>query len=195
MMPAVDRKPAMLKPLILLLALLPAAVAAAPWKLDAATTVTADVGWEGRTVAVRFPGLSGDVDFDAAHPERAHATITAPAGQATTGVPVVDGLIRGADYLAADRYPTITFRLDRLAQTSKNTADIEGRITLRGVTRPLSLKAQVFAYGPAEDDPDRFEAGFNLTGEIDRTQFGSTGGLPGVAAVMPLRIRLLMTSR
>ena len=84
-------------------------------------------------------------------------------------MPVVDGLIRGADYLAADRYPTITFRLDRLAQTSKNTADIEGRITLRGVTRPLSLKAQVFAYGPAKDDPDRFEAGFNLTGEIDRT--------------------------
>ena len=49
-------------------------------------------------------------------------------------------------------------------------------------------------YGPAQDDPDRFEAGFDLTGSIDRTAFGSTGGLPQVAAVLPVRIRLVMHS-
>ena len=108
---------------------------------------------------------------------------------------MVDGLVRSRDYLGVDQYPTITFRLDRLSQTSKSTADVQGRITLRGVTRPLSFKAQVFAYGPAKDDPDRFEAGFNLSGQIDRTDFGSTGGLPYVSAVLPVHIRLLMTSQ
>ena len=37
-------------------------------------------------------------------------------------------------------------------------------------------------------------AGFDLTGRIDRTDFGSTGGLPEVAAVLPVHIRLLMHS-
>ena len=186
---------AMLKPLILILALLPLPAVAAPWKLDPGTTVTADVDWEGRVVQVRFPNLSGDIDFDASHPDQARATISVAARDATTGVAVADDLLRGRDYLGVDQYPTITFQLDKLIQTSKQTADVQGRITLRGVTRPLSFKAQVFAYGPAEDDPDRFEAGFDLSGQIDRTDFGSTGGLPYVAAVLPVHIRLLMTSQ
>jgi polyisoprenoid-binding protein YceI len=185
----------MLKPLLLVLALLPLPAAAAPWKLDPATTVAADVGWEGKTVVVRFPTLSGEIDFDQDHPEQARASIRVAAGDATTGVAVVDSLLRSRDYLGADQYPTITFRLDKLTRTSKNTATIDGRMTLRGVTKPVSFQARVFAYGPAKDDPGRFEAGFDLSGSVDRTDFGSTGGLPDVAAVLPVRIRLLMTSR
>jgi polyisoprenoid-binding protein YceI len=185
----------MLKPLLVALALLPLPAAAASWKLDPASTVTTDVGWQGRTVEVRFPTLSGDIDFDQDHPERARAEISVSARDATTGVPVVDTLIRSRDYLGADRYPTITFRLDRLSRTSKSTAEVAGRMTLRGVTRPVAFEARVFAYGPASDDPGRFEAGFDLSGSVDRTAFGSTGGLPEVSAVLPVRIRLLMTSR
>jgi polyisoprenoid-binding protein YceI len=185
----------MIRLLLMLLLFLPGVASAAPWRLDPGTAITVDVGWQGRTVVVRFPSLSGEVDFDADRPESARAAITVSARDATTGVAMVDGLVRGRDYLAAAQYPAITFRLDSLRQTSKRTADVEGRVTLRGVTRPLSLKAQVFAYGPAKDDPGRFEAGFDLTGEIDRTAFGSTAGLPEVAAVLPVRIRLLMSSR
>lgn len=185
----------MLKPLLVILALLPLAAAAAPWKLDPATTVTADVGWQGKTVQVRFPSLSGEIDFDEKHPERTRASINVVAGAATTGVGVVDSLLRSRDYLGAQQYPTITFQLDKLVQTSTSTAEVDGRMTLRGVTKPVSFQAKVFAYGPDKDDPDKFEAGFDLSGSVDRTAFGSTGGLPEVAAVMPVRIRLLMTSR
>ena len=185
----------MLKPLVVVLALLPLPAAAASWKLDPATTVTTDVGWEGRTVQVRFPTLSGDVDFDQNHPERARASISVAARDATTGVAVVDSLLRSRDYLGAEQYPTITFQLDKLTQTSKSTAEVAGRMTLRGVTRPVTFQARVFAYGPAKADPGRFEAGFDLSGSVDRTDFGSTGGLPEVAADLPVHIRLLMTSR
>jgi polyisoprenoid-binding protein YceI len=185
----------MLKRLLLLLVLAPAPALAAPWQLQPDTSVTVDVGWEGRTVQVRFPTLSGQIDFDKDHPERARATITVASADATTGVAVVDNLVRSRDYLGAAQYPQITFRLDRLTQTSKSTAEVEGRVTLRGVTRPLGFRAEVFRYGPAPDDPASFEAGFNLSGQIDRTAFGSTGGLPEVAAVLPVHIRLLMRSR
>ena len=181
--------------LALLLLLLPAAATAAPWRLDPGTMVTVDVAWEGKVVPVRFPDLSGRIDFDETHPERAQATISVATGAATTGVGVVDTLVRGRDYLDVAEYPSITFRLDKLTRVSKTAAEIVGRITLRGVTRPIGFHAEVFRYGPAADDPDRFEAGFNLEGRIDRTEFGSTGGLPEVAAELPVHIRLLMTSK
>jgi polyisoprenoid-binding protein YceI len=184
----------MLRLLVIGLLALPLPALAAPWKLEPDTTVAVDVAWEGRTVTVRFPELDGTVDFDEAHPERAKAAISVATGSATTGVAVVDQLVRSRDYLDAAEYPSIGFRLDNLTQTSKQTADVAGRITLRGVTKPVTFKATVTRYGPASDDPKRFEAGFDLTGSIDRTQFGSNGGLPEVAAVLPVRIRLLMAS-
>ena len=185
----------MLKALIVFLALIPAAAFAAPWQLAPETTVAVDVGWQGNTVTVRFPTLSGRIDFDRDHPERAQATIRVATTDATTGAGVVDNLLRSKDYLDAADYPAISFQLDNLTQTSKSTAEVAGRVTLRGVTKPVAFKAQVTRYAPSPDDPDRFEAGFDLTGSIDRTEFGSTGGLPQVAAVLPVRINLVMTSK
>ena len=46
---------------------------------------------------------------------------------------VVDALVKSRDYLDAARYPTITFRLDRLTPVSKTAAELVGWITLRGV--------------------------------------------------------------
>jgi polyisoprenoid-binding protein YceI len=180
--------------LLCLLLLLPGLAAAAPWRLDPETTIAVDVAWEGRTVAVHFPAPTGTVDFDPEHPETARADVTVSSRGATTGVPIVDALVRSPGYLGADAWPTLTFRLDRLTPTSKQTAEVEGRITFRGVTAPIAFDARVTRFGPAASHADRFEAGFDLTGEIDRTAFGSTGGLPQVPAVLPIRIRLLMHS-
>ena len=170
----------MLARLALVLALLPAAADAAPWRLDPATRIVVDVPWQGSAVAVRFPAPTGTIDFDPERPETARATVTVSARGATTGVAIVDALVKSADYLGAETWPEMTFRLDRLTPTSKQTAEVAGRLTLRGVTRPVAFEARVIRFGPAADDPDRFEAGFDLTGAIDRTAFGSTGGLPEV---------------
>jgi polyisoprenoid-binding protein YceI len=169
--------------------------AAAPWTLDPTTSVEASIDWQGRPIAVHFPGLSGSVDFDAEHPETARARLAVPAGGATTGNPIVDAIMRGGDYLAAGSYPTISFDLGRLTRTSKDTADVTGSVTFRGVTRPVRLKAKVLAYGPSRNDPGLMRADFAISGEIDRRDFGSTAGVPDISAVMPLDIRLTMTTR
>jgi polyisoprenoid-binding protein YceI len=185
----------MLRLAILLIWLLPATAWAVPWLLDPGTRVAVDVSWAGGLVEVNFPRLSGTIDFDERAPQNARARITVSARDATTGIPVADALMRSEGYLATERYPEIVFELDRLVQTSRSTADIFGRMTLRGVTQPVKFSATVVRYAPAADDPGRFEAGFDLSGMVDRTDFGSTGGVPDVAAELPIRIRLLMTSR
>ena len=67
-------------------------------------------------------------------------------------------------------------------------------MTLRGVTRPVALKARVLAFGPTEADPAVMKADFAITGAIDRRDFGSTAGAPELSTVLPLDIRLVMTS-
>lgn len=184
----------MLLRLAAFLLMFPALASAATWRIDPGTYIIADVLWRGASVAVRFPPPEGTITFDADRPELAKAELTVPARAATTGIGPVDALVRSEGYLDTDRFPRITFNLDRLVRTSSSTADVEGRMTLRGVTRPVSFRARVIRYGPSEADPSRFEAGFDLTGAIDRTEFGSTGGLPEVPARLPIRIRLLMSS-
>lgn len=181
--------------LMLLPLALPSAGAAAVWTLDPATTVSASIEWQGKPIAVHFPGLSGDVAFDAERLDGAHATLAVPAGKATTGNPIVDTMMRGSDYLDAGAHPTITFELEKLTKTSKDTADVAGTVTLRGVTKPVQLKAKVMAFGPTKDDPGLMKADFAISGQIDRRDFGSAAGVPEVSAVLPLDIRLVLTTR
>ena len=169
----------MLKRLVLILALLPAAAAAAPWKLDAGDHRRRRRRLGGphrrRCASRRSPARSTSTG-----PPRARQGQDQRRGRATPppASAVVDQLLRSRDYLGGRRsIRRSPSSLDKLTQTSKSTADIAGRITLRGVTKPVALQ------GPGhprtarpKDDPDRFEAGFNLTGSIDRTAFGSTGG-------------------
>ncbi len=185
----------MLRLAVLLFWLLPATAWAVPWVLDPETSVSVEVVWTGGRTEVRFPRLGGTIDFDERRPQTAAARIAASARDATTGVPIADALMRSDAYLATDRFPEVVFDLDRLEQTSRSTADVFGRLTLRGVTRPVTFAATVFRYGPSDADPARFEAGFDLTGTVDRRDFGMTAGLPDIAAELPVRIRLLMTSR
>jgi polyisoprenoid-binding protein YceI len=168
--------------------------AAEPWRIESGTRLEVDVAWGGAKVVVRFPDLAGEVDFDPDRPDLARALIVARAAAATTGLPPADALLRGPGYLDARRFPSVEFRLDRLVQTSRSTADVFGRLTLRGVTREVRFEARALRYGPVSGEPDRFEAGFDIRGRIDRTEYGSTAGLPEVPAVMPVRVRLLMSS-
>lgn len=174
--------------------LVPGMAVAAAWIIDPATRVAVDVGWNGTTVEVRFTELAGTIAFDEQRPETALAEIRVAATSVETGLGIVDALVRSRDYLDASRHPEILFVLDRLERTSAQTADIGGRITMRGITRPVAFKARVTRYGPMKTDPQVFEAGFDLEGTIDRTEFGSTGGLPDVAAVLPVRISLFLRS-
>ena len=80
--------------LLCLLLFLPGLALADPWGLDPATTIVVDVPWEGATVAVHFPPPTGSIDFDPENPATARATVTVSARGATTGVPIVDALVR-----------------------------------------------------------------------------------------------------
>lgn len=179
--------------LFLLLGLVPALAAAESWRFDPATRVAVDVTWRGAVIELRFPEYSGAIAFDEDTPESAKAHIVVASGAVETGVPPVDAVVKGPDFLGAEAWPEIVFDLDDLVVTSESTAEIGGRLTLRGETRPVSLQATVTQYGPDPQDPARFVAGFDISGVVDRTAFGATGGLPDVEPEIALRIHLAIS--
>ena len=187
----------MLKKLLFALLLLPGIADAAPWFIDKnETRIQVEVGYLGNSsLKINFPSFAGVVDFDDSAPQNTDATIKVGTRDLQTGIGFMNTMVQSKDYLNSNQFPDITFKLDRLVQTSKSTADLYGQITLLGTSKPVVFNAKVFRYGPSKRDPAIREAGFNLTTEIDRRLFGSTAGIPEVASILPVRIRLVMTSK
>lgn len=82
------------------------------------------------------------------------------------------------EVLDADTFPTIRFvsRSVRLGPDGRLSggAEISGQLTVRGVTRPVTLRADLYrARGSAPDDLSELQ--IHLGGEISRTAFGATG--------------------
>jgi len=76
-----------------------------------------------------------------------------------------DGHLKSDDFFNAEGYPTLTF-------SGKGISDnqIQGDLTIKGVTKPVSLKAD---FGGVIKDPyGNQRAGFELEGEINRKDFG-----------------------
>ncbi|MEO0912637.1 MAG: YceI family protein, partial [Pseudomonadota bacterium] len=159
------------------------------------TEISTKVLYLGRaTLDVRFPRFNSALRFDPDNLGTTRAEIAVATGAVQTDFGFITPMIRSSDFLDTRTHPELRFRLTKLTKTSQSTADIQGNITMLGVTRPLALKATVFKYGPSDRDPNVTEAGFTLRGSLDRRDFGNNTGYPEIAAELPLEIQLFLTT-
>jgi polyisoprenoid-binding protein YceI len=112
--------------------------------------------------------------------------VTLDASGARAGFFLATQAMRGPLGLDTGRYPEIRFRSTRISGTLA-AARIEGLLTVRGVTRPVTLRAGL--YRTPETDPARLDRlTVLLTGEIDRHAFGASGFPDLVGPLIDLRI-------
>lgn len=83
-----------------------------------------------------------------------------------------DNHLRSADFFDSDKFPEGTFQSTSIKKTGKDAYVIKGDLTLRGVTKPVELKAKL--RGVAKDPWGATRAGFKATTTIDRTEWGLT---------------------
>ncbi len=180
----------------LILSLVASITAAETWRIDTdRTKISTKVLYLGRAnLDVRFPRFNAALKFDPENVNATRAEMSVAAWAVETNYGFITPLIRSSDFLDTKAFPELRFRLTKLTKTSQSTADISGNITMLGVTRPLSLKADVFKYGPSDANPNITEAGFKLRGQLDRRDFGNTTGFPEIAAELPLEITLYLTT-
>ena len=87
-----------------------------------------------------------------------------------TGVADRDGHLKSADFFDAANYPEMLFHSTDVKQLASDELEISGDLTIHGVTKPATLKAE-FA-GIAVDPYGQTKAGLSLTGKIKRSEFG-----------------------
>lgn len=100
-----------------------------------------------------------------------------------------DEHLRTADFFNAAEFPTMTFRGNAAKWSGDSPTEIQGSLTLLGVTRPLTLTVLNWRCGP---DPrtqgKRYMCGANATGAFKRSDFGMKFGIPGVGDEVKLWI-------
>ncbi|MBX6351901.1 MAG: polyisoprenoid-binding protein [Thermoflavifilum sp.] len=83
-----------------------------------------------------------------------------------------DNHLRSADFFDAEHYPQMTFKATRIVRTGDGEYDMTGDLTIRGVTKPVTLHV---VYGGGGKDPwGNQRVGFTVTGKVNRKDFGLT---------------------
>jgi len=85
-----------------------------------------------------------------------------------TGNPDRDNHLRSADFFEVENFPTMTFRSTGVREDGGDYI-LDGELTLKGVTKPVSLKLELGGFG--QDPYGGTRAGFTATGEIQRSDF------------------------
>jgi polyisoprenoid-binding protein YceI len=136
----------------------------------------------------RFNQTSGTVTLDL-EARRAEVAVTIDMRSVDTGSTAFDKTIQEADLLDTARFPTATYRSTEVVFDGDRPARIEGLLTLRGVTRPVTLTVTSFKriYHPlAKKDA----IGANATGSLKRSEFGAGKFVPLVGDEVTLSIAL-----
>ena len=86
-----------------------------------------------------------------------------------TGQPDRDTHLRSADFFHVDQHPTMTFRSTRIEHVGGGYT-MSGDLTLKGVTRAVTLEVESNGLAASPDGRTRF--GLGATGELRRSDFG-----------------------
>jgi len=143
---------------------------AGTWAID---PVHSEVGFTVRHMMVskvrgKFTNFSGEF-VTATDPLGSSVTATVELASIDTGNGDRDNHIRSADFFNVDEHPTMTFRSTGVRANGDGFA-LDGELTLKGVTRPLTLDIELGGFGP--DPFGGVRAGFTAVGEIKRSDFG-----------------------
>ncbi len=124
-----------------------------------------------------FKNVRGQMIFDPDNPGGASVEATIDARQLWTGDPDRDGHLKSADFLDVEHHPTITFKSTRVERVGGNHYKVAGDLTIRGVTKKVTLDVQYLGqwktpYWEGGVNKGATRAGFLATGTINRHDFG-----------------------
>ena len=134
-----------------------------------------------------FTGAKGSLTLDPKAPAASKVEVTLPTASVSTTNATLDGELKGADWLDAGKYPTITFVSTKVVPTGADTAKVTGDLTLHGVTKPVTLDVKFHGAG-ANPMTKAFTVGFDAHGALKRSEFGVTKYVPLVGDEVEITI-------
>lgn len=120
-----------------------------------------------------FPKLSGKLKFNGSQPMTSTVDITIDMNGVQSRSDELDQRLRN-DMFEVAKFPTATFKTNGAKVTGPNQGDVEGNLTLHGVTRPVILKT-TFNGGRASPFGQGYLVGFSADATIKLADFGLAG--------------------
>jgi polyisoprenoid-binding protein YceI len=149
------------------------------WQVDTAHTHVA--------FAIRHLGISlirgtmrvadATLELDENDREAAKLSVRMDVDTLDTKDPNRDGHLKTGDFFDVANHPYIEFTTTRVADQGGGRCEVTGDLTIRGVTKPVTLQGEYS--GPVHDPiSGKRKAGFQLTGEVRKADFGITWNVP-----------------
>jgi len=124
------------------------------------------------TVTGAFKSFNGTVRSATGDFDNAKIKFSIDVDSIDTNQPQRDGHLKSADFFETDKYPTIDFESTSFKKVDGDDFKLIGNLTMHGVTKPVELDVE---YGGAEKDGyGNLKHGFEITGKINRKEFGLT---------------------
>ena len=158
----------------------PSEVTAGAYKLDSDHgKITWSVSHMGfSTYTGQFVNVQAELSLNTANPAASTLTATIPLADVASGNTALNGHLQTADFFDTANHPTATFvsRSVTVDADDANEATVVGDLTLRGVTRPVTIEVEFNQAGPSMGNT--YKAGFDGEATIKRSEFGISYGIP-----------------
>ena len=136
----------------------------------------------------RFDKTSGKIVFDRAA-KTGSIDVVIDATSVNTGYALFNQHIQDADYFDTEKYPTITFKSTAVKFEGDKPVAVDGNLTIKGVTRPVTLTVMSFQAMP-HPMLKRDAIGANAVTQIKRSDFNIGKGAPNVSDEVTLSIAM-----
>ena len=135
----------------------------------------------------RFDKTTGTVTFDAAA-KTGSVDLVIDTKSVDTGSELFNGHIQGTDFLDTAQFPTATFKSTGVKFDGDRPVSITGDLTLKGVTKSVTLTVTSFKHGLNMMKKDAI--GANATATIKRSDFQMSKYVPMVSDDVNLTIAI-----
>jgi len=136
----------------------------------------------------RFNKSSGQITLDTVA-RKGSADIAIDTGSVSTGHAKLEEHLRSEDFFNTAKYPQMTFKSNDFAFDGDKLKSAAGDLTINGVSRPVTLRAEHFNCAPHPMSKKKV-CGAELTTSIKRSDFGIKTYLPVLADDVMLRINV-----
>lgn len=144
------------------------------WKID---PTHSEVQFKARhlvisTVTGNFSSFAGQIEADGEDFENAKAAFTADIDSISTNNEDRDQHLKSDDFFNAEKYPQLKFESTNFEKIGDGEYKVTGDLTIRDVTKKVLL--DVVHGGTVGDPYGQTKAGFELSGTINRKEYGLT---------------------